>query len=54
MGNFLTTLDEIFTQNKTKFDLELNGKSNGGGTILLKEKKQLFRPTFMDYLNDGE
>lgn len=53
MGFFITSLHEIFTDGKVEFNLELP-KNSSGGLIILKEKKQIFRPTFYDYLKDGQ
>jgi len=50
-------LDEIFNGNKTEFNLIHKEDKKGivsGGTIILAERKQIFRPTFMDFLRDGE
>ena len=53
MGCFETSLFEIFNESKNSFTLNYKpGKS--GGTIVLEEKKMDFRPTFMDYLRNGE
>jgi len=53
MGFFITSLHDLFNNFKTEFNLELP-KGKSGGTIKLKDKKQIFRPTLHDYLKEGE
>ena len=53
MGCFETSLFEIFNESKNSFVLDYKpGKS--GGTIVLEDRKMDFRPSFMDYLRNGE
>jgi hypothetical protein len=52
MGEFIATVDEI-AQKKTDFELKLkNGK--GVGHLQVYDFRKIFRPTFRDYLKDGE
>lgn len=53
MGSFETSLHEIFNDNKTEFNL-IMAKNKSGGIITIKEKSTISRPTFYDYLRDGE
>ena len=53
MGSFTTSLHQIFNELKNEFNLEME-KGKSGGKIVLKDKKRVFRPTFYDYLKDGE
>jgi len=53
MGCFTSSLHELFNDFKVEFNLEMpNDKT--GGIIKLKDKKQIFRPSFHDYLQEGE
>ncbi|CAD8099616.1 unnamed protein product [Paramecium primaurelia] len=53
MGHFETSIHEIINENKSEFNLEYQANKSGG-KIILKEKKVIKRPTFMDFLKDGE
>ena len=52
MGKFYVSVHEIINENKTEFNLDYKEKS--GGKIILKDKRLIKRPTFMDFLKDGE
>lgn len=53
MGFFETSIHELINDNKTDFTLDYQ-PNKSGGKILLREKKVIKRPTFMDFLRDGE
>jgi hypothetical protein len=53
MGSFITSVHDIFNENKFEFNLEIK-KDQSGGKIVLVDKKFIFRPTCFDYLKDGE
>lgn len=53
MGFFETSIHEILNDNKSEFTLDYK-PNQSGGKIILKEKKVIKRPTFMDFLRDGE
>lgn len=53
MGFFEVSVHDIVNENKKEFNLDYKpGKS--GGKIILKDHKLIKRPTFMDFLKDGE
>lgn len=53
MGFFETSVHDIINENKAEFTLDYKpGKP--GGKIVLREKRLIKRPTFMDFLKDGE
>lgn len=53
MGFFETSIHELINENKSEFILDYKPKQNGG-KIILNDKKVIKRPTFMDFLRDGE
>ena len=53
MGTFETSLYDILNENKGEFNLDYK-KKKSGGTLKIIEKNHDFRPSFMDFLKDGE
>lgn len=52
MGSFTTSLTEIFNTEKKEFDLLIKDKKCG--KICIRKKLHNFRPTFFNYIMDGE